>query len=336
MLNYISRLIDDPDPLMIIPYGGYANANEIYATARVLEDEGIEHSEEDGFVKNVFNSFKRFETDEIPNAKVNVTINNKVYEYNSDKEGYVHVNQQAPIFENDEEHTKWLFIKYELMINNKAVFTTESQIMQPSPKAQYGVITDMDDTVIDTGISSTLKYKVIVNTFFKHSSRRMPLEGAKDFYEMLHKGVDGNFHNPFFYLSNSPWNLFTYLNDFLNHHNFPKGTLLLRDIGFENPKKESFLERNKFLKISHILNTYPNMQFVLIGDAADIDYDIYIEIARQFPNRIAAIYIRSVHNKKKMKMVKNIIETTTDVAVVLIENTDEAVSHAAKNGLINV
>ncbi|HKJ06154.1 MAG TPA: phosphatase domain-containing protein, partial [Flavobacteriaceae bacterium] len=322
------------DPLTILTYGGYANEEGINATARVLEDEGIITSNEDNIFRNMLNSYRRFETDEIPNAKVQVTINNKTYDYLSNKEGYIEVNQNIEIPKNLSDQTKWMPIKYDLLANNNIIYSTQAQVMQPSQNAEYGIITDMDDTVIDTGLSSRFKYKVVINTFFKRSNDRIPLDGAVKFYNMLHKGYSQKYCNPFFYLSNSPWNLHSYLINFLDYHDFPKGTLLLRDIGFENEKKDSFLERNKFLKITHILETYPNLPFILIGDAADIDYDIYIEVARRYPDRVLAIYIRTVQDEKKMKVVEKIIESTTDVEVQLIENTDLAISHAKANGLI--
>lgn len=322
------------EPLTILTYGGYANEKGVNATARVLEDEGIITSNEDNLFRNILNSYRRFETDEIPNAKVQVTIDDKTYDYISNKEGYIEVNQEIKIPKNYTDQTKWIPITFDLLANEHIIFSTEAEVMQPSENAEYGVITDMDDTVIDTGLSSRFKYKVVVNTFFKHSNDRIPLDGAVEFYNMLYKGTTKKYNNPFFYLSNSPWNLHSYLINFLDYHDFPKGTLLLRDIGFENEKKESFLERNKFLKITHILETYPNLNFVLIGDAADIDYDIYIEVARRYPDRILAIYIRTVRDEKKMKIVEKIIESTTDVEVQLIESTDLAIKHAKSIGLI--
>ncbi|QHI34950.1 hypothetical protein IMCC3317_02950 [Kordia antarctica] len=334
IFQFISRLIDDEDPVIIMPFGGYANSEKIYAQARVLEDEGITHSQEDSFIKNLYNSYKRFETDESENEIVKVSIDTEVIMLNSDKEGYVYLDANHAIKRNNKAVTEWLPVTYELIQDEKSIYKIEDHIMFPSTEASFGVISDMDDTVIDTGLSSTFKWKVIINSFFKHSNNRLPLQGAQEFYTLLQKGPDGKRDNPFFYLSNSPWNLHEYLIDFLKFYNFPKGILLLRDIGFENVKKDTFQERNKYVKISHIISTYPTLPFILIGDAADLDHDIYIEIARKFPNRIQAIYIRTVANKGKMIAVKSIIESITDVNVVLIETTDEAIAHAKKHQFI--
>ena len=334
--HFLSRLIDDEDPVIIMPYGGYINDRTIHAQARVLEDEGIVHEEEDGFVKNLYNSYKRLESDEISNAQVKVTMGQFSKVLVSDSEGYVYLNAEHGHDLKPNDSTEWMPLTYELIVNESVIYTITDWVMRPSKKASFGIISDMDDTVIATGISSTLKYKVIINSFFKHSSKRQPLKGAQEFYKLLHGGERGLYDNPFFYLSNSPWNLHEYLTEFLKFHDFPRGTLLLRDIGLEHKRKIRFQEGNKYVKISHILNTYPNLPFVLIGDAADIDHDIYIEIARQFPKRIHAIYIRTVRDKKKMALVKKLIESTTDVNVILIEDSKKAISHARQNELIDL
>ena len=102
------------------------------------------------------------------------------------------------------------------------------ELLIPCDKADYGVISDIDDTIIHTGVVSTLKWKVLLNSIFKSAASRIPLEGAAEFYHKLHRGRSGNNANPIFYVSHSPWNLYRYLEFFLNQNAFPKGPILLR------------------------------------------------------------------------------------------------------------
>ncbi|QLE01532.1 DUF2183 domain-containing protein [Galbibacter sp. BG1] len=333
MFKYISHLIDNPDPVIIMPYGGYANDDEIHGQARVLEDEGIEEFSENTVGGRVLRSFKRFETDEYKNAHVRVRWQEGEKELISDTEGYVYLDTSHSL---NLKHMKtlWIPVTYELIENEEVKFSITTEIMKPAPTAEYGIISDIDETIIETGLGSFLKWKVLVNTFLKTVDERLPLEGAQELYSLLHGGSTGYKDNPFFYLSNSPWNLYDYLISFLEKFKFPRGTLLLRDIGLENKKKESFLEGNKFVKISHILETYPKLHFILIGDAQDLDPDIYLEIARKYPSQIKAIYIRLIRNKHKMKKVKALIEKNSDIEVLLISDSDEAEVHARMNGWI--
>ncbi|MEL7148361.1 MAG: phosphatase domain-containing protein, partial [Bacteroidota bacterium] len=264
--NFISRLIDNRDPVIIMPFGGYANQARLFTCARVLEDEGIRHHEDDHKLKNLWNSFKRFESDEIGGATVVVSWADKHVTLTTDKEGYVILDTAHGL-----DLTNWneptFLITYQLIVKGRTIYQTNTSIHLPSPGASFGVISDVDDTILQTGVTSTLKWRVLVNVLTKHSHQRLPLEGAEVLYEQLHKGRTGNERNPFFYLSNSPWNIFDYLTAFLEKFEFPPGPLLLRDINGDFLKKSGFEKGHKYLSIVHILQMYPSLNFILIGDA---------------------------------------------------------------------
>lgn len=320
-------------PIIITPFGGYANESKIFAIARVLRDKGIQPTDHDSWLRNLYLSYKRFESDEVPGAEARLHWEDKTMTIVSDEEGYLHIELPHNI-PPDISRQKEIFITYELLEGENILYSVKDSVMLPASKSAYGIISDLDDTVLNTGVSSFLKWRVLVNSLMKHSKKRLPLKGVQKFYQMLKGGADGTAENPFFYLSNSPWNLFDYLEAFLKHHQLPKGVLLLRDIGFEHRKKKSFLLKNKFQKIDHILRTYPKMKFILLGDAADIDPKIYLEIAYNFPEQIARIYIRAVNNRRKMKRAKFVIESQTDTEVILIQDTSEAILDAKSQGFI--
>ena len=208
------------------------------------------------------------------------------------------------------------------------------EILIPFEDAKYGIISDIDDTILHTGLTSFFKWAVVKNTFFKRAEKRIPLEGAAAFYHQLHDGKSGSDCNPVFYVSHSPWNLYRYLEVFLQKNNFPKGPILLRD--FVNPfaKKYKPEKPQKQKEIINILKTYPKLPFVLIGDSGEHDPDIYIEIAEAHPERILAIYLRNVNHKKKMLRVKGLFEKYETVPVLLVENSKAAVAHARELGFI--
>ncbi|RZL66699.1 MAG: DUF2183 domain-containing protein [Pedobacter sp.] len=76
--------------------------------------------------------------------------------------------------------------------------------------------------------------------------------------------------------------------------------------------------------------------FILIGDSGQQDLYIYRDIARSYPDRILAIYIRDLALSKTAKRIKNELENSmeTDVEVALIKNAEEAAQHAAAKGFI--
>jgi phosphatidate phosphatase APP1 len=164
----------------------------------------------------------------------------------------------------------------------------------------------------------------------------LPFAGVKEFYKALQLGRNGKRNNPFFYVSSSPWNLYDLLTDFMDLNEIPAGPLLLRDFGLNDEKTPSGHMGHKFKEISNILNAYPQLPFVLIGDSGQEDPKIYHEVVKKFPGRIAAIYIRDVQLKDREKIALDISQAlfTEKVEMVIVDNTVEAAEHAAKIKLI--
>ena len=80
---------------------------------------------------------------------------------------------------------------------------------------------------------------------------------------------------------------------------------------------------------------YPELNFILIGDSGEKDADIYTEIAKKYPNRILAIYLRNVNHKRKEKRIQKIIDSFTTTPILLVHSSEEAELHAKKLGLIH-
>ncbi len=333
IFSFVSDLIDNPDPVIIMPFGGYANEHNLIICARVLEDEGIQHDEDDPKIKNLWNSYKRFESDEVGGATVRVSWEGNSEILTTNEEGYISLNKAHGINFNDDQQDS-IIVTYELIEKGEIIYQTTSEVIKPPSDSDFGIISDVDDTIIETGVASTLKWRVLVNVLLKHSDKRLPLDGAEELYQKLHKGKSGLKANPIFYLSNSPWNIFDYLTAFLQKFEFPKGPLLLRDIDKKFLKKSDFESGHKYQSIVHILQMYPELDFILIGDAGEIDTDIYISIARKNPNRIKSIYIRAVNKNSKIKKVNERIKANSDLDITLIDEKEDAISHAKMKGYL--
>ncbi|NNC83235.1 MAG: DUF2183 domain-containing protein [Flavobacteriales bacterium] len=333
-MRFISRILDKKDPVHIMPFGGYANDTQMICRARVLEDEGIAYTEDDGKLRNIWNSFKRFESDEWSDVLVRATLKEKRIELISDREGYVEIDDSHD-FEERPESMQWLPVEFSLSLAGQDPFNILTRVMQPGKNARFGIISDVDDTVIHTGVSSRFKWRLMVNSVAAHSYERKALNGAAGFYSALHKGPTAKEQNPVFYVSNSPWNLHEYLSTFLQHHSFPEGTLLLRDFGLKTMKKaHPFLEGAKYKHVVQILKMYPHLPFILLGDAAELDADIYLHIAKEFPEQIQAIYIRAVDHVKRTDRVKELILAHKNRPIYLVGDMQEAQEHARTIELI--
>ncbi len=325
------------DELQIIAFQTYGTDKHLYARGRALEDEEIDLVEK-GWYGILRNTYKRFETDEIKNTTLKLTLaDGRAVTGRTDNHGYYLLDASIANLAELTNSEGWL--PYEMAYADAKLKRTikhenrfPGEMLIPSKKADFGVISDIDDTILHTGVASFLKWKALYNTFFKNASIRLPLKGAAAFYHQLHRGVSGSNANPIFYVSNSPWNLYRYLEFFLTKNTFPKGPILLRSMAatLGNRKTE---QPHKTHEIENILTTYPELRFVLIGDSGEHDADIYKAINERYPDRILAIYLRDVGHRKRMARIRKMFEGY-HTPVSFVENSDQAITHAKKLGLI--
>ena len=191
----------------------------------------------------------------------------------------------------------WATADLELLLASESPLepcTTQAKILIPPSSSDYGVISDIDDTIVQTGATNLIN--TLRTIFFKDASARLPVPGFSLFYRSLHNGISGMSRNPLFYVSSSPWNLYDLLFDFIKLHEIPLDpVLLLRD--YDITREDVFLSghtRHKLKYIQIILDMYPAMPFILIGDNGQDDPEVYAQIDQQYPDRIMAIYFREV------------------------------------------
>ena len=322
-------------PLMIVPYRGYGTKNFVYCRGRLLKDKGIISSIKHSTWQNLKNTYKRFESDEIACGILNFRFQNLDYELVTNKEGYFMLQRNV---EPDMEFDDKMWHKTHLTLleaeeHFEESITAEGEVMLPAEDADFGVISDLDDTLIQTNVTS--KIKMIYTSIAKNAYTRAAFRGVPAFYWALKTGKSGDKQNPLFYVSNSPWNLYDMLVEFMDINHIPKGPILLRDFGRHKGIERLDYQNHKRNEILHILETYPNMKFILIGDSGEKDADIYLEMTRKFPNRILAIYIRSVNDEKRDERVKQLAEKSESVPLILINDSLEAAKHAAENDWIS-
>lgn len=324
-------------PLVIFPFLGYGTNQKIYLRGRVFEEKGeIITTQTDGKRRNLANLYRRFATDEVPFAQVKAKFRNIEKEFTADDEGYFEV--EISDFEIENVETLYHEVALELLAptqKNGEISANVGQVIVPPTTAKFGIISDLDDTVIATNVTNKLKMLLTVALNNEHT--RVPFEGVSAFYRALRKGLADE-NNPIFYVSSSPWNLYPFLIEFLKIHDIPRGTLFLKDFGNHTIFNSSDHATHKTESIEKILDTYPHLPFVLIGDNGESDPQIYAEIVKKYPDRIKNIYIRSI--RKETENLEKLNELIAEVAkskvhLILAEDTEFAAVHAAAEGLIN-
>jgi phosphatidate phosphatase APP1 len=330
------------DPIHIVPYIGYGNRKRIFMQGRVLEDRNITPAtENDSLWDNLLNTYKRMDSDEIPFARLIVRSEGVQTEIEADEEGQfeVWVDFDEPL----PEDRRWQPVTFELIgpesPEQDEVVRAEGKAFIPPPDADYGVISDIDDTVIEMDVDDLLRAARTV--FLGNAHTRLPFPGVAALYRAFHAGPgEGIKQNPLFFVSSSPWNLYDLLVDFFRLHDIPNGPILtLRNWGIT---KDEILPLNnrpyKTEAIRRIIDLYPDLHFILIGDSSQEDPEIYTDIAHRYPDRILAIYIRDVTNKaKRTAAVRRLEEAVVKTGNQLRLADDSLViaKHALQHGWIS-
>jgi phosphatidate phosphatase APP1 len=306
------------DPLIILPYVGYGATGKLTLCGRVLQDEGFRPTQDaERRWRNFVAFFKRMESDVVRGARLRARFEHHEKEVKSDAQGYFSVEIRVAAVK-----PGWQEVTLELVGNPH--IRAIGRVLVPPREAQFGVISDIDDTIVYSHVIR--KWRMIVALAFSNARTRKPFKGVGAFYRALHRGV-----NPVFYVSKSPWNLYVPLVEYLELQGLPLGPLLLRDFGLRMKKN------HKTEAIEAILRTYPKLPFVLIGDSGEQDPEIYSGIVRRHPRRIRVIYIRSVDPRpqRSLAIEKLIAEVApTGCQLVLAPDSEFAAAHAAGEGLI--
>lgn len=327
-------------PVSILPYVGHGTPREFHLLGRVLEEREIPlGSVEDSALRNLRTMIRRFLSAEVPGARVRVRFEGRERVVVADDEGFIDVSIRPT--EPLPEDRAWHAAEMELLwpkARGQNGFRTEGCVLVPPSKQRdgaFGVVSDLDDTVVRTEATNLLRMARMV--LFSNAHTRLPFEGVAAFYRALRRGADGDGDNPVFYVSTGPWNLYDLLENFLEIQELPKGPIFLKDWGgVKDLLKGMDHRRHKLEVIRDIFDTHPTLSFVLIGDSGQQDAETYGQLAREYPGRVLAIYIRGVSRKERDVTVRGMYEEMRSLGVpmLLVKDTVEAAGHAASEGFI--
>ena len=336
--------VDDDDRLLIQTYLGYGVPGRAFVLGRVLADRGIvAATEQDSAWDNLKNTWKRFLSGEVADAELLVTLAatpDFQVPLQTDEEGHIAHWLELPGVEpptsavsNAESDDQLLTLELELTHPKRTPpVCAEASILIPPADAQFGVISDIDDTVLQTGATSLRS--LAKQVLFGNAYTRLPFEGVAAFYEALGRGSAGT-RNPLFYVSSSPWNLYDVLTEFLALNRIPLGPILLRDWGVSATELLPTTHgEHKKAAIRQILETYPQLPFILIGDSGQEDPEIYHEVVHDFPGRILGIYIRDVADAERRESVQKLARKlgADGSTLMLTQDTAAAAEHALAQG----
>lgn len=330
------RALGGPGPLRIFCYRGIGQPERLLLRGRVLVDRGpTKYESDDDFWDDLVNMYRRLHTTEIPGARVKVSASGAAAEAVTDSEGFFEVELGAagqpfssPIQRVDVELLE--------PASDEPVVEQGEVVVRP-PNASFLVISDIDDTVVQTHATNFLS--MARATFLGNARSRTPFAGVASLYTALVDGVSGNDNNQLMFISRSPWNLYDLFDQFCDLQGIPPGRVLcLRDWGISLEGLTRARTRGyKFNIIRRVLQLEPNLPVILVGDSGQKDPEIYEAISNEFPGRILGAFIRNVtHSKRRAEVIQDLAAKVEadGAALYLVDDSLDVARHAAEHGWI--
>ena len=298
---------------LIQVYTSFVTSSHLYIKGRVLKDRSPTVFAEQGPISSLFNTILRARSTELPDIPIKCVFGDHTFEVVTDDEGYFE------IFHNITDKTaipKKVRISGHVKGEHISFDRELRAYLYDVPK---GIISDIDDTLLVSRVRSFFKLKMLFNTAFVNPFRRKPIKNAAEALHLMSRNTEGQ--SPIIYLSNSPWNLYDYLQAFLLHNAFPIGEVILRDMGVQLLRSREINEYNKYIEIEKLLLAFGDTTFTMIGDTAEKDFDIYTAIAEKHPGRIERIILNDVGNQKKTDEVNRYLsENGSKTKVVIVDD----------------
>lgn len=279
------------DPIYLAAYRGYGNHQILHLRGRALQGNALAPAQAgDSRLENLWAAYQRLDSDEVAGVQVTAHYAGQEWSTVTDSEGYytLAITPATPI------PSPPLWQEVALWWDAPATAKTGAcgaAVLTPPPTARFGVISDIDDTVLVSHAASP--FRMALTALLHNAHTRSPFPDVAGFYQALQAGVRGDEQNPIFYVSSSPWNFYDLLVEFMQVNGIPAGPLLLRDYGRQNLRDIGH-RSHKRQTIDALLATYPALPFVLLGDSGQEDPEIYAGVVQDYPGRIRGIHIRDV------------------------------------------
>ncbi len=185
------------------------------------------------------------------------------------------------------------------------VVCDDFEVFVPGVSATLAIVSDLDDTAMDTNTLSTCAS--IATVMFRSARNRDAVPGVPALYNALQAGPCEDSHNPVCYISSGAWNLYHTVVAYLDTHDMPPGSILLNDWGSRRRGFHAVGHAHKSQHVRSLLARLPSLPFLLIGDDVQEDPEIYCEVAREHPGRIAAVWIRETrHDNTRRRAIESL------------------------------
>lgn len=323
--------------MMVQPYRGYGSRTQVFLMGRVFRQARLGRMiPRRGMLRDTADIVRRIARRGYADARVEIRLGDNGVAVTTDRDGYF--DAQLPITHPLPEEVAWHRADLVVTADGEPPAQASVDVFVALPATDLMVISDIDDTVMYTGVAD--KLRMLYRLFVEKPHRRTAFPGAASLYQALHRGADGQAQRPIIYVSRGPWAIYEVLETFFQLNHIPVGPILfMREWGLSlrHPWPRRAEDHKRDL-IARMLDLFDEMPCILLGDSGQHDPEIYTRIVEANPDRIEAIYIRRVDNKpgrdRAIQRLRDQIRHTRCELVLAPDSTLMA-EHAHANGYIS-
>lgn len=321
--------------IVLQPYRGYGSRERAFLIGRVFRQRSATPVQGPWDVRRqVRDVMRRLVRRPVAGVLVRGRVLGSEAEAETDADGYFRLEWRF----SEDAAADGLWRAVALRIEGDVAAEAVGEIYVPPQGARFVVISDIDDTVMHTGVAN--KLGMMWRLFVHGAQSRTAFPGVAALYRALHAGASGDEGNPMLYVSRAPWGIYDVLDEFFRRHEIPAGPVLfLREWGvsWRNPLPRR-AEDHKQVLIEAILDLHSELPVVLIGDSGQHDPEIYRKAAELHGQRVLAIYIRDVSPRDariraEIEGMKAAVRAAGS-DLVFAADTVAMAEHAAARGLI--
>lgn len=266
----------------VIPYFGYGSQTGIRILARVVTAPPLGRTvlgrvAEDFLGQRGWRNFLQVPA---PGAEVSLILAGERMALHADRNGYIDLRVANPGLA-----PGW----HELRLDGPDSCSARARVLVVAPEETFGIISDIDDTVIATFLPRSLI--AAWNSFVRTEQARQSVPGMARMYQRL---LAEHPSAPVVYVSTGAWNTYPFLTRFLARHGYPTGPLLLTDWGPTNTGWFRSGPEHKRAALRELARDFPHIRWVLVGDDGQHDVDLYTELDEGRPGHVRAIAIREL------------------------------------------
>jgi len=291
---------NDPNnsKIKIVPYRGLANQNSIIIRGHLFKKHRVKDvKEHHKHFYNLKQAIRRYQASPLKNTRLSVSVDGLRKEIITDRRGY--------FFTEIRDHSLsrgW----HDFRISYNDTIYAHGELYFPQPQST-AVISDIDDTVLIS--HSTRFHKKLNLLLFRNAHSRKPIPLIKNWFDHLHELNKNIEPKDFFYVSNSEWNLYDFIEDFFHINDLPKGVFFLQK--FKKGLKDllhsgKVNDDHKMESIQFLLDFYPEKSFILVGDNGQKDVEIYSHVCENYASRIKGVMIRKLPYVKEHYRIENL------------------------------